>query len=230
MEDNPPILGLENEILEALKVSPAIVVVGEPGSGKSSQICRILDRGGYTRDNGIVAVTQPRRIATISAAKCVYTKENVDFHTEGEQGVEFEKLSVDDPFLNKLVADDPEDEIIDGMHKANKGIKYPAYDPEQPWNENKPVLGMRYESPQQLKHALANYGVANGFKLWYYRNDSDCLLIFCGRDLSIGRCASKKKLSNKDNLSRQGKGKGETQGNGKGEHQQKAKEKGKVDG
>ncbi|GKD48346.1 splicing factor, partial [Tanacetum coccineum] len=152
---------------------------------------------------------------------------DVDPDYEGEQGVEFEKLSVDDPFLNKLVADDPEDEIIDGMHKANKGIKYPAYDPEQPWNENKPVLGMRYESPQQLKHALANYGVANGFKLWYYRNDSDCLLIFCGRDLSIGRCASKKKLSNKDNLSRQGKGKGETQGNGKGEHQQKAKEKGK---
>ncbi|GJW58169.1 hypothetical protein Tco_0104900 [Tanacetum coccineum] len=176
--------------------------------------------------------------------------ENVDFHTEGEQGVEFEKLSVDDPFLNKLVgngnfigtrsdpipplvgnyhveADDPEDEIIDGMHKADKGIKYPAYDPEQPWNENKPVLGMRYESPQQLKHALANYGVANGFKLWYYRNDADCLLVFCGRDLSIGRCASKKKLSNKYNLSPQGKGKGETQGNGKGEHQQKAKEKGK---
>ncbi|GJW65916.1 splicing factor [Tanacetum coccineum] len=176
--------------------------------------------------------------------------ENVDFHTEGEQGVELEKLSIDDPFLNKLVgngnfigtrsdpipplvgnyhveADDPEDEIIDGMHKADKGIKYPAYDPEQPWNENKPVLGMRYESPQQLKHALANYGVANGFKLWYYRNDADCLLVFCGRDLSIGRCASKKKLSNKDNLSPQGKGKGETQGNGKGEHQQKAKEKGK---
>ncbi|GKE10943.1 multidrug resistance-associated protein 5, partial [Tanacetum coccineum] len=66
-------------------------------------------------------------------------------------------------------ADDPEDEIIDGMHKVDKGIKYPAYDPKQPWNENKHVLGMR--------------------------NDADCLLVFCGRDLSIGRCASKKKLS-----------------------------------
>ncbi|GKB14257.1 hypothetical protein Tco_0848180 [Tanacetum coccineum] len=128
--------------------------------------------------------------------------ENVDFHTEGEQGVEFEKLSVNDSFLNKLVEeDDPEDEIVDGMHKADKGIKYPAYNLEQPHNENKPVLGMR--------------------------NDVDCLLVFYGRDLSIGRCASKKKLSNKDNLSPQGKGKGETQGNGKGEHQQKAKEKGK---
>ncbi|GJR91418.1 splicing factor [Tanacetum coccineum] len=80
--------------------------------------------------------------------------ENIDFHTKE--------------------ADDPEDEIIDGMHKADKGIKDPAYDPEQPWNENKPVLGMRYESPQQLKHALANYGLANGIKLWYYRNDADC--------------------------------------------------------
>nr|GEU50362.1 hypothetical protein [Tanacetum cinerariifolium] len=150
--------------------------------------------------------------------------DNVDFHTGGEQGVEFEKLSVDDPFLNKLV----EDEIIDGIHKADKGIKYPAYDPEQPWNKNKHVLGMRYESPQQLKHALANYGAGNRFRLWYYRNDADCLLVFCGRDLSIGRCASKKKLSNRHNSSPQGKGKGETQGNGKREHQQKEKGKGSL--
>ncbi|GKA15517.1 hypothetical protein Tco_0695264 [Tanacetum coccineum] len=124
--------------------------------------------------------------------------ENVDFHTEGEHGVQFEKLSIDDPFLNKFVggnyhveADDPEDEIIDGMHKADKGIKYPAYDPEQPWNENKHV------------------------------NDAYCLLVFYGRHLSIGRCASKKKLS---------KGKGESQGNGNGEKQQKAKERVKAMG
>ncbi|GKB72990.1 zinc finger, PMZ-type containing protein [Tanacetum coccineum] len=104
--------------------------------------------------------------------------ENVDFHTEGEQGVHFERLSIDDPFLTKLVGngnfigarsdpmpflignynveeDDPEVDIIDPIYKVVKGKSYPVYDPEECWKENKPVLGMRYANPEELKHALA---------------------------------------------------------------------------
>ncbi|GJU09370.1 hypothetical protein Tco_1131766 [Tanacetum coccineum] len=167
--------------------------------------------------------------------------ENVDFHTEGEQGVHFERLSIDDPFLTKLVGngnfigarsdpmpflignynveeDDPEVDIIDPIYKVVKGKSYPVYDPEECWKENKPVLGMRYENPEQLKHALANYGVAHGYKLWYYRNDSESLLVYCGRDTSIGRCASKKKLRKNQEKDKE---------KGKGEMGEKDKEKGK---
>ncbi|GJW73748.1 hypothetical protein Tco_0133118 [Tanacetum coccineum] len=86
--------------------------------------------------------------------------ENVDFHTEGEQGVHFERLSIDDPFLTKLVGngnfigarsdpmpflignynveeDDPEVDIIDPIYKVVKGKSYPVYDPEECWKENK---------------------------------------------------------------------------------------------
>lgn len=66
---------------------------------------------------------------------------------------------------------------------------------------------MRYESPLQLKHALANYGVAHGYKLWYYRSDYKCLLVYCGRDISLGRCAGKKRTKGKKTREMQQKAK-----------------------
>ncbi|GJZ31521.1 hypothetical protein Tco_0576568 [Tanacetum coccineum] len=55
--------------------------------------------------------------------------------------------------------DDPDDAHIDPIHKAKKGVTYPKHDPTIPWNKMTPVLGMMYEHPEQLKQALANYGV-----------------------------------------------------------------------
>ncbi|GJT04265.1 hypothetical protein Tco_0838727 [Tanacetum coccineum] len=65
-----------------------------------------------------------------------------------------------------------------------KGFQYSCYDPDTPWNECKPVLGMKFESPSQLKQCLANYGVTHGYQLWYMQNDTYKLLVKCGRDVS----------------------------------------------
>ncbi|GKA11925.1 splicing factor [Tanacetum coccineum] len=43
-----------------------------------------------------------------------------------------------------------------------------------------PVLRMRYEHPEQLKQALANDGVANGYQLWYAKNDWRSMLFHYG--------------------------------------------------
>ncbi|GKE34430.1 calcium/proton exchanger, partial [Tanacetum coccineum] len=48
-----------------------------------------------------------------------------------------------------------------------------------------------------LKNALADYGVKHGYKLWYYRSDSNSLLVYCGRDVELGRCASRRGLIKK---------------------------------
>ncbi|GKC68807.1 hypothetical protein Tco_1101405, partial [Tanacetum coccineum] len=133
----------------------------------------------------------------------------VDFHTEGEENVVIKNLSTQDPFLNKLCSnhgsfngfidepqpvdqeliDDPDAASIDPLFKVKRGVSYPKHDPTIPWNEMQPVLGMRYEHPEQLKLALANYGVANGYQLWYMRNDWRCMLVYCGRNVEAGRCA-----------------------------------------
>ncbi|GKA37526.1 splicing factor [Tanacetum coccineum] len=79
------------------------------------------------------------------------------------------------------------------MFKVQKnGISYPSFDPDTPWDQCTPVLGMKFETPLQLKNCLANYGVKNGYQLWYMQNDSSKLLVKCGRDVSKGKCAGMK--------------------------------------
>ena len=57
-----PVYQHREKILEAL-VSHQVVVVESPtGSGKTTQIPLILNEAGYAKE-GIIGVTQPRRIA-----------------------------------------------------------------------------------------------------------------------------------------------------------------------
>lgn len=57
---------------QSFYVSPSIVivVVGETGSGKTTQLAQFLYEDGYC-EHGIVGCTQPRRVAAMSVAKRV---------------------------------------------------------------------------------------------------------------------------------------------------------------
>ncbi|GKA89111.1 calcium/proton exchanger [Tanacetum coccineum] len=137
--------------------------------------------------------------------------ENVDFHTEGDDSVVIKNITTQDPFLTKLCSArilfrgnveygvneetpqvDPDDNQIDPVYKVKNGLVYPAFDPDIPWDKMELILGMRFETPQQLKMALANYGVAHGYQLWYMKNDWRQVLVYCGRNVVEGKCAGKK--------------------------------------
>ncbi|GJY98019.1 hypothetical protein Tco_0514929 [Tanacetum coccineum] len=142
--------------------------------------------------------------------------ENVDFQTKGDESVVIKDISTSDPFLNKICSArimfrgttehiqtetpqvDPDENQIDVVNKVKSGVHYPAFDPDIPWDKMQPTLDIRYETPQQLKLALANYGVANGYQLWYMKNDWRDVLVYCGRNVEEERCAGKK--SNKDRV------------------------------
>ena len=47
-----------------------VIVVGETGSGKTTQLTQYLHEDGYT-SYGLVGCTQPRRVAAMSVAKRV---------------------------------------------------------------------------------------------------------------------------------------------------------------
>lgn len=65
-----PVYEQKERILEALKNNQVIVVQSPTGSGKTTQIPVILHEAGYD-SNGMIAVTQPRRIAALSVSEFI---------------------------------------------------------------------------------------------------------------------------------------------------------------
>ncbi|KAL3636460.1 hypothetical protein CASFOL_021007 [Castilleja foliolosa] len=65
-----PIFTVREELLQVIRENQVVVVVGETGSGKTTQLTQYLHEDEYTV-NGIVGCTQPRRIAAMSVAKRV---------------------------------------------------------------------------------------------------------------------------------------------------------------
>lgn len=59
-----PIEYYKNELLDAVKAHDVLILVGETGSGKTTQLPQYLVEGGYQR----VVCMQPRRVAAISVA------------------------------------------------------------------------------------------------------------------------------------------------------------------
>ena len=62
-----PILSEEANILEAIASNDVVIICGETGSGKTTQLPQFLYEAGYA-EHGVIGVTEPRRIAAISAA------------------------------------------------------------------------------------------------------------------------------------------------------------------
>ncbi|MDR0524749.1 MAG: ATP-dependent RNA helicase [Spirochaetaceae bacterium] len=65
-----PVYKHKERILEALKNHQAVVVESPTGSGKTTQLPVILHDAGYC-GNGVIGVTQPRRIAAVSVSEFI---------------------------------------------------------------------------------------------------------------------------------------------------------------
>jgi len=65
-----PIFKFRKQLLDAVRDNQLLIVVGDTGSGKTTQLTQYLAEGGYAND-GIIGCTQPRRVAAMSVAKRV---------------------------------------------------------------------------------------------------------------------------------------------------------------
>lgn len=105
-----PIAAYKDEIVEALKSEQILILAGDTGCGKSTQVPQYLYRAGYEK----VACTQPRRIACISLSKRVAHEMLCEFHSEVGYQIRFERsktvhtriLFITEGLLLRQLADD----------------------------------------------------------------------------------------------------------------------------
>ena len=72
---NLPVYRHRDEILKGLESNQTIIVESPTGSGKTTQIPLILKEAGYDK-NGIIGITQPRRIAAMSV--CSFIRKQIN--------------------------------------------------------------------------------------------------------------------------------------------------------
>ena len=66
-----PIYQTKRQLLQVIRDNSIIIVVGETGSGKTTQLTQYLMEEGFARDGMMIGCTQPRRVAAVSVAKRV---------------------------------------------------------------------------------------------------------------------------------------------------------------
>eukprot|EP00877_Chromochloris_zofingiensis_P014727 jgi/Chrzof1/9508/Cz04g05220.t1 len=66
-----PMWSARDQLLQLIKSHHTLIVVGETGSGKTTQIPQFLHEAGLLSGGGMIGVTQPRRVAAMTVARRV---------------------------------------------------------------------------------------------------------------------------------------------------------------
>ncbi|KAJ3332643.1 hypothetical protein HDU76_013529 [Blyttiomyces sp. JEL0837] len=95
VRESLPIFEFREEILAAVEQFQVLIIVGETGSGKTTQIPQYLSEAGYTKDGKKVGCTQPRRVAAMSVAARVAEEMNTKVGYEVGYSIRFEDCTSD---------------------------------------------------------------------------------------------------------------------------------------
>ncbi len=98
-----PITAKKDEIIDAIKKNQVIIISGETGSGKTTQIPKFcLDAGRGI--NGIIGCTQPRRIAAVTVAARIAEELGEEPGKSVGYKIRFEEKMGENPFI-KIMTD-----------------------------------------------------------------------------------------------------------------------------
>jgi pre-mRNA-splicing factor ATP-dependent RNA helicase DHX16 len=90
-----PIYQYRDDLLQAINDYQVLVIVGETGSGKTTQLPQYLYEAGYTKGGKKIGCTQPRRVAAMSVAARVAEEMGVKLGYEVGYSIRFEDCTSD---------------------------------------------------------------------------------------------------------------------------------------
>lgn len=85
-----PIYQYRDELIQAINDYQVLIIVGETGSGKTTQLPQYLYEAGYTKNGMKIGCTQPRRVAAMSVAARVAEEMGVHLGQEVGYSIRFE--------------------------------------------------------------------------------------------------------------------------------------------
>lgn len=88
-----PVYTVREEMLNVIRENNVVIIVGETGSGKTTQLTQYLMEQGYC-EFGLVGCTQPRRVAAMSVAKRVSEEVAAGAEEKGIAAAESEKYEL----------------------------------------------------------------------------------------------------------------------------------------
>ncbi|XP_051138869.1 pre-mRNA-splicing factor ATP-dependent RNA helicase DEAH10-like isoform X1 [Andrographis paniculata] len=88
-----PIATVEKKLLEEVSNNDTLIIVGETGSGKTTQLPQYLFNGGFCRNGGTIGITQPRRVAAVTVAKRVAEECGVTLGQKVGYAIRFEDMT-----------------------------------------------------------------------------------------------------------------------------------------
>ncbi|PJF19602.1 putative pre-mRNA-splicing factor ATP-dependent RNA helicase DHX16-like protein [Paramicrosporidium saccamoebae] len=97
-----PVFSFRQEILDAIQNHQVLVLVGETGSGKTTQIPQYLIESGYTDGGKKIGCTQPRRVAAMSVAARVADEMRVRLGSEVGYSIRFEDCTSERTILKYM--------------------------------------------------------------------------------------------------------------------------------
>ncbi len=96
-----PVYALKQELINAVTENQVLVVIGETGSGKTTQMTQYMAEAGFT-SKGIIACTQPRRVAAMSVAKRVAEEFGCRLGQEVGYSIRFEDCTSPDTVIKYM--------------------------------------------------------------------------------------------------------------------------------
>lgn len=97
-----PIYQYRDELIQAINDHQILIIVGETGSGKTTQLPQYLHEAGYTKGGMKIGCTQPRRVAAMSVAARVSEEMGVKLGNEVGYAIRFEDATSDKTILKYM--------------------------------------------------------------------------------------------------------------------------------